>query len=296
MHRENVLGSIDISCFKAENLAPVPLKHHSETAYMISLALVTCATGFLIALLPHIPAGMPYFAALFVATLLYPLMLARTFKRNRADYEFRMLHWFPFFMVMLWAFFELIGSKARIFHILQLGFFFLWSLPLVALGICFLILFAVHVIRRRSMRITVLSLFLAFFTVGAVASEAMGWDDDLQKAIYPKDLPTSESVKKLYASARSYLGILTGTSGSSSSSSSNTTSVLSSSSALSTTSSSLSSVRSTYASSVLSTPALVTSSKPTSLPASGPESAAVLAATLIALYMGTLHIRARRRV
>lgn len=268
---------------------------------MIFLAVVTCVTGFLVALLPHLPVGMPYFALLFIATLLYPLFLARTFKKNRADYEFRMLHWFPFFIVMLWAFFELVGSKARFLHILQLGFFFLWSLPLVALAICFLILFAVHVIRRSTFRVTVLSILLALFTVGAVTSEAMGWDSDIRKVIYPKDFKTPEVAQQLYAKARSYLGVLTGTSGGSavnSSSSSSSLIAMNSSQGMSQSSVMVSSVSSprSHSSLTSSKPALMTSSKPTSLPASGPESAAVLGLTLLALYMGTLHFRARRRV
>lgn len=291
---------------------------------MLLLALVMCATGILVALLPHLPAGMPYWAGLFLATLLYPLALARTFKLNRADYEFRILHWFPFAMAVLWIVFELIGSKAYILHILQLGFFFLWSLPLVALGICFLILFSVHVIRRRRVRIAFLSVFLALFTVGAVASEAMGWDSKIRRAVYPKDLPSSAALKDAYASVRTYLGILTGTStGTGSSSSSSSVIAMASSvsssrrggiarsssavSSIRASSSSVSSPKSSAISSVSSSrvmpssvsssrPALVASSKPTSLPASGPETAAVLLSSLLALYMGTVHLRAKRRV
>jgi hypothetical protein len=259
----------------------MPLKHHSETAYLVLLAVVTCFTGFFISLLPHIPEGLPYGVLLFLLTLLYPVLLSRTFKSNRADYEFRLLHRFPAFMVALWIVFELIGSSAWIFHVLQLGFFYLWALPLVALQIAFLIVFAFHVLRRKNTRIVLFTSIFLVFILGALSSEAMGWNSSIQKFLYPKTFDVTLMANRVYSEARSYLALLTGTSddvvgtGSSSSmSSSKTVAVQSSASSL---------------------PALMTSSKPTSLPASGPESAAVLFATLLAIYMGTLHLRAGKR-
>lgn len=286
-------GSIDIFLLHKENLPPVPLKHHTETAYMIFLGLVICVFGFFIALLPHIPAGLPYWAIFLVLSLLYPLILAPTLRYNRADYEFRMMHWFPFFMVVLWLVLELIGPMAYILRIFQLGFFFLWSLPLVALGIFFLILFAAHVIRRRFIRIIVLSVFLALFTFGALATEAMHRNSRLTRTIYSSDLLSLDSINTYYDRVRSYLGVMTGTGDTSGVSSS---SVATGSSASSTMIASSSRSLLDPSSVSSSAPALMSSSKPTSLPSSGPETAAVLIATLLALYMGTVHARAGRRV
>lgn len=269
----------------------MPLKHHTETAYMIFLGLIICVLGFFLALLPHIPAGLPYWFIFLVLSLLYPLILAPTLRSNRADYEFRMMHWFPFSMVVLWLVLELVGPKAYFLRILQLGFFFLWSLPLVGLGIFFLILFATHVIRRRFIRITVLSLFLVLFTFGALSAEAMHRNSRLSRKIYSSALLSPDSMKSYYDRVRSYLGVMTGTGdapgepSSSATTGSSTSAVIASSSRSAMQPSSVSS----------SVPALVSSSKPTSLPSSGPETAAVLLATLLALYMGTVHVRAGRR-
>ena len=253
---------------------------------MLFLGIVTCVVGFLLALLPAMPAGAPYWGVLFIVTFFYPIILIRTFKENRADYEFRMMHWFPFCMTVLWIVLQFLGPSARILTILQLGFFFLWSLPLVALGITFLILFAVHVIRRSRVRILFLSLFLTVFTAGAVASEAMGFDPTLQKVLYPEHPEYLSMVRGALTDLRSAVATITGTA------------EQHSSSTMSSSSSTSSSVRSAMiaAASSRSASSLSSSMMPKKLPQSGPETAGVLGATLMALYMGTVHLRARRRV
>lgn len=252
---------------------------------MISLALVMCISGFLIGVLPDLPFAFPYWLLIALLTLVYPLALSRTFKTNRADYEFRMLHWLPFIMSILWIAFQFLGPKAKILKIFQMGFFFLWSLPLVAVGIAFLIIFSVHVIRRRRIRIIVLSIFLALFTIGAVTSEAMGFDYHIRRAMYPPYPKLMATVQDTANNLRIAIATLTGTAGetpsSASSSSSSVRSMLAvaTSSAATITSSSLSSVR------------------PTKLPASGPpETAGMLGVTLLGLYMASVHMRAKKRV
>jgi len=250
---------------------------------MISLALVMCIAGFLIGVLPDLPLAFPYWLLIALLTLAYPLALSRTLRANRADYEFRMLHWLPFIMSILWIAFQFLGPKARILKIFQMGFFFLWSLPLVAVGIAFLIIFSVHVIRRRRIRIIVLSLFLALFTIGAVTSEAMGFDYHIRRTIYPEYPKLMATVQDTVHNLRTAIATLTGTAAETSSSSRSSSSVrsviaITTSSAAMNTASSLSSVR------------------PTKLPASGPEAAGMLAATLLGLYMASVHMRAKKRV
>lgn len=179
----------------------MPLKHSTETAYILLLALVIGAAGFLVSLLPAYPAGMPYWAILLTIFVLYPIIFTPTFRNNRADYEFRLLHWFPAAILLLWLVLQLSAPKFKILHILNLGFLFLWSLPLVALGIVFIIIFAFHVIRRCTFRVTALVLLLALFIAGAVSAEGLGWNNKLQAAIFPKELPTMETVKSAYANA-----------------------------------------------------------------------------------------------
>lgn len=256
---------------------------------MLFLGLVICVTAFLVSLLPRAPIGLPYAALLLLVTLIYPLLLARTLRLNRADYEFRAMHWFPFGIVVLWGILEFLGPRARVLHVFRLGFFFLWSLPLAALGLAFLILFSLHVIRRSRIRITTLSILLALFTAGAVMAEGMHWNPAAQRTIYPATDALNATLVQSYGKLRGYLGMLSGTSssdpvigGSSSSTSSSQIAMVSSSLA--------SSRASVIAQSSLS------SSRPTNLPKSGPESVALIFTTLSALYMGTLHGRAKKRI
>ncbi len=268
------------------------MKHHTETAYMVVLGLLIGVAGFAASLLPPLPTGMAYWAMCMVLSVLYPLFLAGKFKSDRADYEFRLLHWFPASIFALWMVLQLLDGKFRIVHILNLGFLFLWSLPLVALGIAFLIIFALHVIRRSTVRIALLSIFLFLFTAGAVAAEAGGWNRMLQRNIFPADLSVIATTTRAFNAAKTYVASLffsqSGTgmvavTGSSSSASS-AVAVTSSSSS----SRAIAVVTSSRSSSV-------SSSKPTKLPASGPETAGVLAATLMALYAATVHRKTKER-
>lgn len=260
----------------------MPLKHHTETAYMILLGVAICVTGLLVAILPHLPVGLPYWVLLAILTFAYPLVLMSTFRTNRADYEFRLMHWFPFGIVLLWMVLELFSGKAELLHVLTLGFFFLWSLPLVALGIAFMIIFALHVIRRRVVRVTLLSLLLAGFTAGAVASEAMNLNDNVQRAVFPENSRAIATLRRSYAAIRKYVGIGNDTTGGPIAS---VTSSSSSDSSISSTSSVSSSA-----------PVIAEVPKPNHLTTSGPEDMlAALAVTMLGLYFGVLHGRAEKR-
>ena len=319
--------SIDTNAVLQENLLPVPLKHSTETAYMLVLGLAICIAGIAAALLPAIPVGTKYWAILLTLSVLYPLALTRSFKTNRADYEFRVLHWFPAGIFIVWFVLQLLSPRIEIIRILSLGFFFLWSLPLVALGIAFIIIFAVHVLRRSRSRVTVLSLFLAIFILGAVYAEAAGLNPRLQASVYPKNPPTLAVLQTAFTHLRAILSEKTGTSGmlvamedtsSSSLTSSASQSFSSASSAMSkptkssvaTIATQTSSMSSSVSSSIMmptsfssstsraasALPPVIGEKNPGHLAQSGPESAAVLGATLLAAYFGLLHARAKKRV
>ncbi len=275
----------------------MPLKHHTETAYMIFLALMICISGWFVALLPHVPLGLPYWGIGFIVAVLYPLVLARTFKANRADYEFRLMHWFPAFIFLIWILFEYIGNLFYTLHILHLGFFFLWSLPLVALGIAFLIIFAVHVLRRSTVRITVLSIFLALFTVGAVYAEGTNLNPKIAAVLFSPQstlvATTTKGAESLLAYVRSFafpVAVAPETGSGAARSSiiaGETSSVASSKSAAA--------IIAAASSSIHMTPPVATL-KPHRLPSSGPESIALLFLTLLSLYSIILHTRARSRI
>ena len=260
----------------------MPLKHRTETAFLFILALAISFAGFALALLPSMPEGFVYWSILLIASVLYPLLLLHTFKINRADYEFRLLHWFPAILFVLWMVLELLSPFLRIAFILKLGFLSLWSLPLVVLGIVFIILFSLHVIRRSRLRVWVLSLLLALFASSAVASAVMGWNPSLQAALFPRNLSLSPSFPFHFSSLLKFLredpdsgsGLTIGEH-SISASSSSTRSVVAISSA---------------------TTSSLADHVPDKLPQSGVELFFPLLLLVVAGYCSTLHRRWNRRV
>ena len=265
----------------------MPLKHVTETAYLVFLGLVICAAGFLASMLPALPEGLKYWVLCFSVFSVYPIFLMPTFRHNRADYEFRLLHWFPSIIFVLWIVFQIIDPFWVWFHILRLGFFSIWSLPLVALGLGSGIAFSLHVLRRRTIRVTMLSIFLALFTVGAAMGETKGWNDRMQEDFFTKH--TIAFLRPLAGKTRSFVASLRYPQ------SSGSTIALSTSSASSHRSSQpkIALQKKKAKSSVSSS--VIAEHTPKRLPKSGPETALVLFATLVALYMGTLHVRGRKR-
>lgn len=256
---------------------------------MLVLAIMICLMGFLAALLPHLPGGLSAWGILLAVSVVYPIVLQPTLRVNRADYEFRLLHWFPAGILLLWAFLEVTAPRVKFLHILQLGFFYLWSLPIVVLGICFLMLFAAHVIRRSTVRVTLLSLLLATFVTGAVAAEIRDWNPRFQTMLFERQ---EELFALVNQRAQSIVEVLQtrgwriggpGKGGSSSSSSSLYASSANASPAQ------ISSVSS-------SAPSVIALKKPRRLAKSGPESALVLFSILVAVCSSVIHRRANSRV
>ncbi len=184
---------------------PVPLKHHTETALLLLLGLVIAGAGFTASLLPHFAAGVLYWLVCFVVSVLYPLTLRRTFRESRVDYELRFLHWFPASIFLLWLLLELTAPHLKIALILELGFFTLWSLQLVFLGILFIILFCIHVIRRSTPRVTLLSSVLVLCAALSIVAEAEDWHGRLQRTVFPQ---TALSLKLAAGYARLTSGSL----------------------------------------------------------------------------------------
>ena len=102
------------------------------------------------------------------ATFLYPLLFAKKLRDHRADYEFRLMHWFPHSIIQLWVFLELLTTKFPFLVVLRDGLFSSWSLPLVAVGFLFLVIFTLHVIRRQVLRLTLLSMLFVPFLIGSL--------------------------------------------------------------------------------------------------------------------------------
>lgn len=264
---------------------PVPLKHSTETAFVIVLSFVILLSGFFTSLLPRLPQGIFYWCVLFGLAVLYPLVLLPFFKANRVDYEFRFLHWFPAGLVLLWLILEILSRHSTIALILFLGFTYLWSLPLVIFGFVLLIMFVLHVIRRRQLRMPVLIALLALFTVGSIVAEAQGFNPVIARTLYPEN-----SVTRWAQNRYNRVAALVSSTGGSPDTATGSIDVIAT-----TTSSKPTSALSKSS----SQPAVIigahSSSKPSTLPSSGPEHVAAVALVLMAMYTGVLHRRAKER-
>lgn len=298
---------------------PVPLKHHTETAYILVLAVVIVIAGFTASMLPSLPQGILLWAAAMAVTVLYPLILGPTFRDNRVDYELRLLHWFPAGIFFLWLLLEGFGPKLHFAHILKLGFFFLWSLPLVALGLIFLILFALQVLRRHVLRITLLSVLLGLFLLGAVYGEFFSRETfRMKRKLEAFDTEKVAMLRTRITSALAPLSWKVAGGGSGSMlAKTETDGALGSDTLLPSVSEDAKGQSAELAASLSSSVASLASSKsslsvdalqakgslapamakkkPGDLAASGPEDAALLFVTLLALYSIVLHVRARSR-
>ena len=148
----------------------MPLKHWVETALLLVLALITLLTGLLLSILPPLPSGGGLgFGILLVSTLLYPLMLSPTLRRNRADKEFRWLHAVPFAMVLLWGAIEWGKDLLPALDTVSEWYRFGGGLIPVTIVMFLFVMFSLHVIRRRAVRITALVGVVALLSIFAVA-------------------------------------------------------------------------------------------------------------------------------
>lgn len=163
----------------------MPLKHATETFLVFLLGVVILATGILLPTLPDLPAGAIPWAILFLLSILYPLALFWLFRRRRADRSFRLLHWFPALMLLLWLGLEVAAlEKSKVLTLVDL---YTWGWTLCAVTVAFILLisYCLQVIRRRAIRITLLLLALIPFVGGALASEqAAHWDRQLAAVLW----------------------------------------------------------------------------------------------------------------
>ena len=154
----------------------MPLKHLTETLLVVILGIVVVLTGILLSLLPPLPRGAVPWALVSAAMIAYPLGLYRLFREHRADYWFRVLHFAPLFLCLLWALLALVARRDPLFLSLYRGFVWGKSAAGVLLILFLVALFCLHVIRRRIPRLSAL-LLTALVFIGIVAMPARTWED-----------------------------------------------------------------------------------------------------------------------
>lgn len=163
----------------------MPLKHTTETFLVFLLGVVILLTGILLPTLPDLPAGAVPWAILFVLSVLYPLSLFALFRRRRADHAFRLLHWFPALMLLLWLGIEVVALELPRALLLVSYFTWGWTLPAVTVAFILLFSYILQVVRRRVSRMALLLLAFIPFVGAALASErTTHWDRQLASVLW----------------------------------------------------------------------------------------------------------------
>lgn len=175
---------LDMSALFLEDTPPMPLKHTTETLLVFILGTAMVVTGIVIPSLTKLDAGIAPWAIVFAIAVVYPLALAGLFKRNRADYSFRLLHWVPAILLFILL---LMQSAVYLLPLVQPmvdWYTWGWALPGVATGFFLLTYFCISVIRRWTKRIVLLTVLFVPFMVGAVASEHYDWNKEIAATLW----------------------------------------------------------------------------------------------------------------
>jgi hypothetical protein len=245
----------------------VPLKHHCETALLLLLAAFIACIGLALSVIPPLSFSLFPFAILFALSALYPLSLQTYLRTRRADYELRLLHYFPVAMILLWALLSQLASVHSFFQILFTGVFLFSAFPLVALGFFLLGFFSIHVLRRWGLRLSGLIVLFSLYSTLVFSSFSTTRLHSLRTALLQPNF--TASVLTLPESAFRY-----------------TSSVFSSLFLAPPSEIALDGQKSSGQAS-----AGFSSSRSSHLPKSGPEEMALLLLPLLALYSTILHRR-----
>lgn len=172
----------------------MPLKHRTETLLVVILAAVMLLTGLILASLPALPMGIIPWCIVCVATCIYPLVLYPLFKTDRADYEFRTLHWVPTGLTVLWLLLQLLTKIWPSASVLSSAFTWAWALPITSVAVLALIVFCLKVLRQWSKRIALMGLLYipfaclaAWSAAGANIEQQVGnllWNNSIYHSIH----------------------------------------------------------------------------------------------------------------
>src|SRR3989338_1919565 len=149
----------------------MPLKHTKETFLLLLLGVLFGVTGISAHLLPPLPEGAILWGGLWILTLLYPLLLYPYLRYHRADYLFRILHFLPATLVMLWLLFALIAFAIPSWEVAFRWYVWGFSAAPVLFGLLCICAFSLHVLRQRIIRVMAISMLFFVF-----AANAIGWE------------------------------------------------------------------------------------------------------------------------
>lgn len=170
----------------------MPLKHRTETLLITALTIVILLTGFLIASLPNLPTGIVPWSILFIASLAYPLLLLPLFRRDRADYEFRWLHWIPSILLLIWLLLAVLQLIWPVVGAIKAAYTWGWLLPSMAISLLLLFLFCTKVIRQWAKRsLAIILLFVPFMAIALWSASSPQYEKNIQAALWQSNWAVS---------------------------------------------------------------------------------------------------------
>ncbi len=164
----------------------MPLKHSTETTLVVVLGLAMALAGVVVAVLSLVSAPWILWIAAFFISIAYPLVLYPHFRERRADYEFRILHFAPAFVLLTWLVLTVLAPVVPFLGFLRSMLTFGWALPLVTLGFVLLAWFCLTVIRQWSKRLGGLALVFVPFAALALFGQNLHWNTQLASLLEPR--------------------------------------------------------------------------------------------------------------
>lgn len=149
----------------------MPLKHSTETLLVIVLGVLLLVTGAILDVLPSLPEGTVLWGVAWALSVAYPLLLYPVLKERRADNSFRMLHFFPMGMLLLWLILEIASFYRPEVAFVNGLYTWGWSVLVVTIGFIALFGFSWHVLRQRNLRVAILTVLFVPFALLAVGGE-----------------------------------------------------------------------------------------------------------------------------
>lgn len=157
----------------------MPLKHSTETTLVAVLGVAMALTGIVVAVLTFLASPWMLWIAAFFVSLAYPLALYPHFRTARADYEFRLLHFVPALVLLLWLVLRILAPTVPALGVVLAIATVAWALPIVFLGFLALAWFCLHVIRQRGTRLGALAAILVPFAILGIFGDRFEWNRQL---------------------------------------------------------------------------------------------------------------------
>lgn len=157
----------------------MPLKHVTETVLVFVLTLAIVVTGLIVGVLPPVSQSIIPWLVAFILSVAYPLALYPLLRSRRADYPFRVLHFTPAAMLLVWLALDIFSSYVPFFGLLRGVFVWGWAVLGILIAFILIAWFCLHVIRQRTSRLGLLAAVFLPFVVFALWSERSQWRADL---------------------------------------------------------------------------------------------------------------------